>query len=248
LQQVNTNKDYAVTVLHTSQTITGHTGSSQSVTILTSRCSVATSNGGCSPPSGFQSCPRPQLPASHSNSSHKLNPSGYLTNRNLKLCYDRRSIGQSVLMSSTHLGPKNRILLLSDSFGFVLMWGALSDERTGVSFQLLLALASAVILGSKSRGPMSIFYCLRFETRPIWRARSPHLYPPGSGWPSYTPRHWVPFLLPIILRTTVEILEPASTRESPSYPQLLICPAYNILTRTPQTTLFLCCCLRAVAQ
>jgi hypothetical protein len=24
-----------------------------------------------------------------------------------------------------------------------------------------------------------------------WRDRSPYLYPPGAGWPSYTPRHWV---------------------------------------------------------
>jgi hypothetical protein len=32
------------------------------------------------------------------------------------------------------------------------MWGALSDERTGLCLQLLLGLASAVILGSESRG------------------------------------------------------------------------------------------------
>jgi hypothetical protein len=31
----------------------------------------------------------------------------------------------------------------------------------------------------------NIFYCLRFETRSVY------LYPPGSGWPGYTPRHWV---------------------------------------------------------
>jgi hypothetical protein len=28
-------------------------------------------------------------------------------------------------------------------------------------------------------------YCLRFETRSLY------LYPPGTGWPGYTPRHWV---------------------------------------------------------
>jgi hypothetical protein len=32
------------------------------------------------------------------------------------------------------------------------MWGALYDERTGLSLQLLLVLASAVILGSESLG------------------------------------------------------------------------------------------------
>jgi hypothetical protein len=31
----------------------------------------------------------------------------------------------------------------------------------------------------------NIFYCLRFETRSLY------LYPPGTGWPGYTPRHWV---------------------------------------------------------
>jgi hypothetical protein len=38
---------------------------------------------------------------------------------------------------------------------------------------------------------MTIFYSLRFENPPTWRARSLYLYPPGTGWPSYTPRHWV---------------------------------------------------------
>jgi hypothetical protein len=23
------------------------------------------------------------------------------------------------------------------------------------------------------------------------------LYPPGTGWPRYTPRHWVPFTSPL---------------------------------------------------
>jgi hypothetical protein len=32
------------------------------------------------------------------------------------------------------------------------MWGALSDERTGLSFTIAAALASAVILGSESLG------------------------------------------------------------------------------------------------
>jgi hypothetical protein len=67
-----------------------------------------------------------------------------------KLCYDRRSVGQSVLVSSTHLGLTITFLLLP--VAGLLMWGALSDERTGLTFiKLLLALASAVILGSESR-------------------------------------------------------------------------------------------------
>jgi hypothetical protein len=43
-----------------------------------------------------------------------------------------------------------------------------------------------------------------FENPPTWRTRSPYLYPPGTGWPSYTPGHWVPFSFPfdsLILRS-----------------------------------------------
>jgi hypothetical protein len=64
-------------------------------------------------------------------------------------------------------------------------------------------------------GLMTILYCLRFETSPTWRARSPYLYPPGTGWPGYTPRHCVPFLSPpTTRRATVEVFEPASTRST----------------------------------
>jgi hypothetical protein len=55
------------------------------------------------------------------------------------------------------------------------------------------------------------FYCLWVETSPTWKTRSPYLYPPGTGWPSYILRHWVPFLSPATTRrATVEAFEPAS--------------------------------------
>jgi hypothetical protein len=58
--------------------------------------------------------------------------------------------------------------------------------------------------GPSPAGLMTTFYCLRFETPPTWRARSPYLYRPGTGWPSYTPRNWVPFsLLATTSRATV---------------------------------------------
>jgi hypothetical protein len=70
---------------------------------------------------------------------------------------------------------------------WLLFCSALSDERTGLYFvvQLLLGPARAVTLRSKSRRTQAIFYCL-IETPPTWRARSPYLYLPGTGWPSYT--------------------------------------------------------------
>jgi hypothetical protein len=67
--------------------------------------------------------------------------------------------------------------------------------------------------GPGPAGLMTIFNCLRFETPPTWRARSPYLYHPGTGWPSYTPRYWVPFSSPpTTRRAMVEVFEPASAR------------------------------------
>jgi hypothetical protein len=60
---------------------------------------------------------------------------------------------------------------------------------------------------------MTVFYCLRFEIPSTRRARSPSLYPTGTGWSSYTPRHRVPFSSPATTRrATVKVFEPASTR------------------------------------
>jgi hypothetical protein len=42
-----------------------------------------------------------------------------LTMSKSKLCYDRRSVGQFISVSSAHLGPKTRFLLLPDNCGFV---------------------------------------------------------------------------------------------------------------------------------
>jgi hypothetical protein len=36
-------------------------------------------------------------------------------------------------------------------------------------------------LGPSPAGLVTIFYCLRFESPPTWRARSPYLYPPETG-------------------------------------------------------------------
>jgi hypothetical protein len=37
------------------------------------------------------------------------------------------------------------------------------------------------------------YFTVSSETPPTWRAKFPYLYPPGTGSPSYTPGHWVPF-------------------------------------------------------
>jgi hypothetical protein len=61
-----------------------------------------------------------------------------------------------------------RFLLLSDCCGFVNGGPALTRGRVR-SLQLLLALASLVILELESQGNYDHFYCLRFETPPTRR-------------------------------------------------------------------------------
>jgi hypothetical protein len=44
------------------------------------------------------------------------------------------------------------------------------------------------------------------ETPPTWRARFPYLYPPGTGWPSYTLGHWVKLNWSIFPYISVDVL------------------------------------------
>jgi hypothetical protein len=76
-----------------------------------------------------------------------------------------------------------------------------------------------------------IFYCLKFETPPTWRATSPYIYLPGTGWSGYTPRHWVPSSSPPPIRgATVEVFKPASARGTYSVAPIafLIIPRHGL--------------------
>jgi hypothetical protein len=90
-------------------------------------------------------------------------------------------------MSNTHLRSKARFLLLSDSCGFVDV-GPLSWEKGSVDYNFWWSSASQSFSGPSPPKLMTIFYCLKLETPPSWRARSPYLHPPGIGWSSYTPK------------------------------------------------------------
>jgi hypothetical protein len=151
-----------------------------------------------------------QLPASNSNNSQGLARSSPLTHSlthsltnqlallyctalnqkpKSKLCYDRRSVGQCVWVSSTHLGAKTRFLLLSNSFGVP----SLTRGRV-CRLQLLLVLASAVILGSESRETHdNILLSQIRDPPPTWRARFPYLYLQGQGSPVTPPGIGFPF-------------------------------------------------------
>jgi hypothetical protein len=107
-----------------------------------------------------------------------------------KLYYDRWSFGQSLVVSDTHLGPMIRFLLLSDCCRFVDV-GALSLAREWVcSLQCVLVLASAVILGSESRGTHNHSLLIYMRDSPnLWGQVPVFIIPPRAGWPTYIPRH-----------------------------------------------------------
>jgi hypothetical protein len=113
--------------------------------------------------------------------------------RGLLTCY--KSLLPSVTLTSSNswcqppTGLLTTFVLLS--VAGLLEWGGgvlatLPARGQVCRSQLLLALASVIILGSEFRGNV------RFHTLSAWSARFPYLYPPGTGWSSYTPRHWVP--------------------------------------------------------
>jgi hypothetical protein len=90
---------------------------------------------------------------------------------NSKLCYDRRSVGQSVLVSGTHLGPANNFSPSLFNCFFrqlrVCWCGAPSLTRSWVcTFQFLLGITSTAPLRSESHGThehisLSLFLRLR---------------------------------------------------------------------------------------
>jgi hypothetical protein len=189
-------------------------------------CSLAVFSGRCSPSSGFPNCPHAsatvtpttlplytfwQITTAHSNSRSWLHTLDWFASYS-KLYYEWQSVGQSVLVSGTHLGSMTRYLLLSDSSGFFLCRVSSLMRGQACSLQLLLDLTSTVILGSKSLRTQTIFYSLKVETPSTWSARSLYLYPPGTGWR----RHWVPFSSPLMIcRAMMEVFVPPPRRDIP---------------------------------
>jgi hypothetical protein len=105
----------------------------------------------------------------------------------------RSTVSVPVCPGVSCLGVNTRFLLLSDSCGFLgVKGGPLWLEDGSVVYNCCWPSPAQ----SFSSPSPATFYCLRFETPPTWRTRSPYLYPPGTGWPSYTPRHRVHFSSP----------------------------------------------------
>jgi hypothetical protein len=96
----------------------------------------------------------------------------------------------------------------------LLLCGVVSDERTG-RLILLLAFASAIILGSESHRTQDHILPCQIRDSPTWRARSSSVFISSLRAPCSThiPRHWAPISWPpTALRATVEVFEPAFTQ------------------------------------
>jgi hypothetical protein len=108
----------------------------------------------------------------------------------------------------SHVGPKTRFLLLSDSCRFIDVGCPLWREDGSVIYNCCWLMPAQPFSGLSSAELMIILYCLRFKSPPTWRTRSPYLYPSEIGWPSYTPRRWVLFSSPPrTCGATVEVLD-----------------------------------------
>jgi hypothetical protein len=162
LQIVTTSNYSAIANLHTLQFIIASTKSPQSAASspVVAWCRIPTV-----PPAFVLTL----LPAAYYPTTHSL----------LKLCYEQRSVGQFVFVSSTHVGPKTRFLL------FRQLWVCWCREDGSIIYSCCWSSPAQSFSSPSPAGLMTAFYFLRFETPPTWRARSPYL----SNCPLIKSRH-----------------------------------------------------------
>jgi hypothetical protein len=131
-----------------------------------------------------------------------------------KLLYDWRSTADQFILTKSPLRLTTRDFIFQRNTCGYCPYVTSSLTRGWVCRLQFLALPSQSFSGASPARVITTIYCLKFETSQTRRVRSPYLYRPGNGWPSYVPRHWVPLSsLPTTRKATVEISDPASTLE-----------------------------------
>jgi hypothetical protein len=135
-----------------------------------------------------------------------------------------RFIADQFVLATSPLRPKIIILIFQlNTCGIGRYVAPLWREDGSVVYCCCWSSPAQSFSGPIPAGLMTTFYCVTFETPPTWRARSPYLYPPGTGWPGYTSSHWDPFSSPpTTRRATVEVFESVSTRDSFAREQILL--------------------------
>jgi hypothetical protein len=110
-----------------------------------------------------------------------LNPTRPVKSKST-LSYERRSVGQCLLVTCRHLGPMANFSVLFFFFRqlrFCYHGEPSMTKKRICRLQLQLGFTSAVFLGSDSCETHDKFYCLKFETPSIWKAMFPYLFLPG---------------------------------------------------------------------
>jgi hypothetical protein len=118
---------------------------------------------------------------------------------------------QFILMPSP-LRPTTRILFFDWTLAVSLYVTAFLMRWWVCHLQLLLALASAVILASESRRTHDHILLSQIQDSPNLEGQVPIYMSPGTGWPTYTRRQCVPFHRLLRHTATVEVFDPTSTQ------------------------------------
>jgi hypothetical protein len=117
-------------------------------------------------------------------------------------------------------------------------------RRLVCRWQLLLVLASAVIVRSESRGTHDYILLSQIRDSPNLEGQVPVFISPKNRVAS--PRHWVSFSLPpTTRRATVKVFDPASTRDISSLTCLVRARfvAFVIPHRKHRHQRLFCCCV-----
>jgi hypothetical protein len=110
-----------------------------------------------------------------------------------ELLYNWRLTADQLVLAPTPWDPRPVFLFQMSICGYS-PYATSSLKRGWICrLQLLLVLASTVILGSESPGTHDHILLSQIRNSPNLEGQVPYLYPPGTRRPSYIPRHWVPF-------------------------------------------------------
>jgi hypothetical protein len=111
------------------------------------------------------------------------------------LIYDRLSVSQTVLVVGLPSGAHDQIFVFCLTIAVFFYVRHLLWREDGPVIYCTIASGPCQSSHSWVQVPQNSrpYFTVSFETPPTWRARSPYLYPPGTGWPRYTPGHCVSF-------------------------------------------------------
>jgi hypothetical protein len=138
--------------------------------------------------------------------------------RESELLYERRFTANQFVLAKSPLRHKtSNFIFQLNIYGYSPYVTPSLTRGWVCRLQLLLVLASAVILRSESRRTHDHILLSRIRDSPNLEGQVPMFISPRTGWPGYTPRHWVPISSPPTThRATMEVFDPTDFSQSHS--------------------------------